>query len=187
MARYYDAPTPPGRVREQLQVYLDAPDKALLEELARATGLPRTEIFRRGLRSLAQQDLGSALPAGRSTVSSAPSAMGRTSPRTSRNATTSTSAPRRRATVPSRALVDTSALLALASRRDQYHARAVALARRFLADGGRFVGTSLVLGELHGHLRYRRGPAEARDVVGALLADPAYEWVDVPSPSSAMR
>jgi hypothetical protein len=82
--------------------------------------------------------------------------------------------------VPSRALVDTSALLALASGRDQHHARAVATARRFLADGGRFVGTSLVLGELHGHLLHRRGPAEARDVVSALLADPAYEWVDVP-------
>lgn len=80
----------------------------------------------------------------------------------------------------SRVLVDTSALLALASRRDQYHARAVGLARRFLAAGGRLVGTSLVLGELHGHLLYRRGPAEARAVVGALLDDPAYEWLDVP-------
>jgi hypothetical protein len=52
----------PARAREQLQVYLDAPDKALLEELARATGLPRTEIFRRGLRSLAQQTLGERAP-----------------------------------------------------------------------------------------------------------------------------
>jgi len=82
--------------------------------------------------------------------------------------------------VPSRALVDTSALLALASRRDQYHARAVGIARRHVGAGGRFVGTSLVLGELHGHLLYRRGPAEARDVVSALLDDSAYEWVDVP-------
>lgn len=81
----------------------------------------------------------------------------------------------------SRVLVDTSALLALASRRDQYHGRAVGLARRFLAAGGRFVGTSLVLGELHGHLLYRRGPTEARAVVGALLDDPAYEWLDVPA------
>lgn len=79
----------------------------------------------------------------------------------------------------SRALVDASALLALASRRDQYHARAVGLARRFLASGGRLVGTSLVLGELHGHLLYRRSPAEARAVVSALLDDPAYEWLDV--------
>ena len=80
----------------------------------------------------------------------------------------------------SRVLVDTSALLALASRRDQYHGRAVGIARRLLAAGGRFVGTSLVLGELHGHLLYRRGPAEARAVVGALLDDSAYEWLDVP-------
>ena len=79
-----------------------------------------------------------------------------------------------------RVLVDTSALLALASRRDQYHGRAVGIARRLLAAGGRFVGTSLVLGELHGHLLYRRGPAEARAVVGALLDDSAYEWLDVP-------
>jgi predicted nucleic acid-binding protein len=83
--------------------------------------------------------------------------------------------------VASRVLVDTSALLALASRRDQYHERAVELARRFLSAGGRLVGTSLVLGELHGHLLYRRGPAEARAVVGALLDDPAYEWLDVPA------
>jgi predicted nucleic acid-binding protein len=83
--------------------------------------------------------------------------------------------------VASRVLVDTSALLALASRRDQYHARAMGIARRFLAAGGRFVGTSLVVGELHGHLLYRRGPAEARAVVGALHGDPAYEWLDVPA------
>jgi len=55
-------PRAPKRVREQLQVYLDAPDKALLEELAKATGLPRTELFRRGLRSLAQQALGERAP-----------------------------------------------------------------------------------------------------------------------------
>lgn len=52
----------PARVREQLQVYLDPPDRALLEELAKATGLPRTEVFRRGLRSLAQQTLGERAP-----------------------------------------------------------------------------------------------------------------------------
>lgn len=52
----------PTRVREQLQIYLDAPDKALLENLVRATGLPRTELFRRGLRSLAQDALGERAP-----------------------------------------------------------------------------------------------------------------------------
>ena len=78
-----------------------------------------------------------------------------------------------------RVLVDTSALLALAHRRDQHHLRAVAIGRRHLAAGGRFVGTMLVLAELHAHLLFRRGPQEARTVVGALLDDPAYEWVDV--------
>jgi hypothetical protein len=55
-------PKRPKRVREQLQLYLDAPDKALLEELVRATGLPRTELFRRGLRSLAETTLGERAP-----------------------------------------------------------------------------------------------------------------------------
>jgi predicted nucleic acid-binding protein len=82
--------------------------------------------------------------------------------------------------VASRVLADTSALLALASGRDQYHSRAVEVAHRFLASGGRLVSTSLVLRELHGHLLYRRGASEARAVLTALLDDPAYEWVDVP-------
>lgn len=81
--------------------------------------------------------------------------------------------------MPGRAVVDTSALLALANPRDQYHAAAVATARRFLGGGGRWVGTPLVLGELHTHLLYRRGATPARTVVGALLHDPAYEWIDV--------
>jgi hypothetical protein len=55
-------PKRPKRVREQLQIYLDPPDKALLEELVRATGLPRTELFRRGLRGLAQAALGERAP-----------------------------------------------------------------------------------------------------------------------------
>ena len=81
-----------------------------------------------------------------------------------------------------RALVDTGALLALANPRDQYHAKAVALGRRFLRSGGRWLGTTLVLGELHGHLLYRRGATVARTVTASLLEDPAYEWLEV-SPS----
>jgi len=77
------------------------------------------------------------------------------------------------------ALVDTGALLALANPRDQYHAEAIALSRRHLAGGGRLVGTVLVLAELHGHLLHRRGPELARGVVTDLMADPAYEWVEV--------
>jgi predicted nucleic acid-binding protein len=77
------------------------------------------------------------------------------------------------------ALVDTGALLALANPRDQYHADALAISRGHLAGGGRLVGTILVLAELHGHLLHRRGPELARAVVTDLMADPAYEWVEV--------
>jgi len=79
---------------------------------------------------------------------------------------------------PSRALIDTGALLAVANPRDQYHAEAVAVGRRFLAAGGRWVGTTLVLAELHGHLLQRRGHEAARAHVDRLLADPAHEWID---------
>jgi predicted nucleic acid-binding protein len=78
-----------------------------------------------------------------------------------------------------RAAVDTGALLALASSRDQYHAQAVAIERRFRESGGRWVGSLLVLGELHAHLVRRADQAIARRVVVALQRDPAYEWRDV--------
>jgi len=80
----------------------------------------------------------------------------------------------------SRALADTSALLALANPRDQYHARATDIARRFFAAGGRLAGTALVLGELYSHLLYLMGPAAARRATVALLDDPGYEWLDTP-------
>lgn len=70
-------------------------------------------------------------------------------------------------------------MLALASPRDQHHAEAVAIARRFAAAGGRWIGTPLVLGEVHGHLLHRRGPEVARAVVSDLLEDPAYQWAEV--------
>ena len=75
--------------------------------------------------------------------------------------------------------VDTSALLAVANPRDQYHAAAEAAARKHLRAGGRFIGSVLVLGELHGHLLQRRGAAPARIVLDALLHDPAYAWETV--------
>ncbi|MGH7525536.1 MAG: type II toxin-antitoxin system VapC family toxin [Gemmatimonadales bacterium] len=78
-----------------------------------------------------------------------------------------------------RALIDTGALLAVANPRDQYHGRAVEAGRRFLAGGGRWLGTSLVLAEFHAHILRWRGPRDARELVRAVLADPAYEWVDV--------
>ena len=45
----------PRKVREQAVVYLSDRDRGLLEELARETGLSRTELFRRGLWALAAQ------------------------------------------------------------------------------------------------------------------------------------
>ena len=77
-----------------------------------------------------------------------------------------------------RAAIDTGALLALASPRDQYHKDAVRIAKRFVTRGGRWTGTVLVLAELHGHLLRWRGPGPAREVIGALLRDPAFDWRD---------
>ena len=48
----------PNRVREPVQVYLDRPDKELLDKTARKTGLSRAEILRRGLRRVADDVLG---------------------------------------------------------------------------------------------------------------------------------
>ena len=50
-------PKKPKRVREQVVVYLDGRDRALLEQMAQETGLARTELFRRGLRRLAEETL----------------------------------------------------------------------------------------------------------------------------------
>ena len=80
-----------------------------------------------------------------------------------------------------RALVDTGALLALSRQKDQYHDRAVDIAERHLGTGGQFVGTALILAELHSHLLYLRGPREARVAVSALLEDPVHEWLAVSS------
>ena len=53
---------PPSRVREQVVVYLDARDRALLEQLTKTTGLAKTELFRRGLRRLADDTLSGTAP-----------------------------------------------------------------------------------------------------------------------------
>jgi predicted nucleic acid-binding protein len=81
--------------------------------------------------------------------------------------------------VADRVLVDTSALLALVHPRDQSHRRALDVGRRYVAAGGRFVGTTLILAELQGHMLNRRGPAEARALLATLLEDRLYHWVDV--------
>lgn len=77
------------------------------------------------------------------------------------------------------AFVDTSALLALSHTRDQYHERARDSARRHQAAGGRFLSSTLVLGEFHSHLLYLRGPAAARDALGRLLDDDTHDWLEV--------
>jgi len=64
--------------------------------------------------------------------------------------------------------------------RDQRHAAAVAIGRRFLSERGRWVGTTLVLAELHTHLLRARGPGLARKHVKELLEDSTYQWVDAP-------
>lgn len=78
-----------------------------------------------------------------------------------------------------RALIDTSALLALSRTGDQYHDRALELADRHLGSGGRYISTTLVLGELHSHLLYLRGPKAARIALTHLLDDPVHEWLEV--------
>jgi len=47
----------PKRVREQFVVYLDKRDREILEEVAKETGLARTELFRLGLWRLAGETL----------------------------------------------------------------------------------------------------------------------------------
>ena len=78
-----------------------------------------------------------------------------------------------------RALVDTSALLALARSNDQYHNEAVRIAERHLDSGGRFLGTTLILAELYSHLLYLRGAKSARVALQQLLEDPAHSWIAV--------
>jgi predicted nucleic acid-binding protein len=57
----------------------------------------------------------------------------------------------------------------------------VKIATRHLAAGGRFLGTTSILGEFHAHLLYLRGREEARSVLRSLLADAAHEWAEVTS------
>ena len=78
-----------------------------------------------------------------------------------------------------RALIDTSALLALSNARDQHHARAAEIAARHRSAGGTFVGTTLVLSEFHSHLLYLRDVAVARTALRYLLDDPIQAWVEV--------
>lgn len=52
----------PRRVREPVQVYLDERDRALLDDAAERTSLPRAEVLRVALRRLAAELPGSRAP-----------------------------------------------------------------------------------------------------------------------------
>lgn len=78
-----------------------------------------------------------------------------------------------------RVAVDTGALLALASSRDQYHGRARTTLARLQLQGVQFVSHALVMGEVHGHLLRRLSQLEARRVTRGLLRDPSFEWREV--------
>jgi predicted nucleic acid-binding protein len=79
------------------------------------------------------------------------------------------------------AFADTSALLAIASPSDQHHLQARAAAQAHLAEGGVFLSTPMVLGELHALLMRRVGGSRARRIVTSLLDDPAFRWEDLPT------
>ena len=53
----------PASVKEPVQVYMDAPDRALLEQAAGASGLSRAEVLRRGLHRFAAELLADRSPA----------------------------------------------------------------------------------------------------------------------------
>lgn len=48
-------PSTPGRVREPVQVYLEADDSSLLAHLAATSGLSKAEVMRRGMRAFARE------------------------------------------------------------------------------------------------------------------------------------
>jgi predicted nucleic acid-binding protein len=83
-------------------------------------------------------------------------------------------------------LVDTGALLALTLKRDQYHARAAAFARK--NPDARFVLTDLVLAETVTRLRARAGARLAARAGRSLLDSRRYEvvFVDPPRVSSGL-
>ena len=55
-------PKGPRKVREPIQVYLTADERALLDQAARDTGYSRAEILRRGLRSFMAHEASQAGP-----------------------------------------------------------------------------------------------------------------------------
>jgi predicted nucleic acid-binding protein len=77
-----------------------------------------------------------------------------------------------------RAFVDTSALVALYAANDKHHRDARRIAKGAVLHCV-FVSTTAVMTEFHSHILYRRGMADARRVVSALLSDPVHNWASV--------
>lgn len=75
--------------------------------------------------------------------------------------------------------MDTSALLALANPRDQYHRRAADLLTRASESGVTWVSTVLVLAELHNLLLRHLDPGRAVEIIQAFIDDETFTWVDV--------
>lgn len=48
-------PSSPSRVREPVQVYLEADDSSLLARLTAVSGLSKAEVMRRGMRAFARE------------------------------------------------------------------------------------------------------------------------------------
>lgn len=49
------SPSSPPRVREPVQVYLEADDSSLLARLTASSGLSKAEVMRRGMRAFARE------------------------------------------------------------------------------------------------------------------------------------
>ncbi|MDP1891394.1 MAG: hypothetical protein Q8K55_10940 [Gemmatimonadaceae bacterium] len=49
------SPSSPSRVREPVQVYLEADDSSLLARLTATSGLSKAEVMRRGMRAFARE------------------------------------------------------------------------------------------------------------------------------------
>ena len=77
------------------------------------------------------------------------------------------------AAAPDRLFVDSSAWIALLSRRDQHHAEADALFRGAFGRGARLVTTNLVLAETHRLLLFRAGVRAAAAALDRLESSPA--------------
>jgi uncharacterized protein len=77
------------------------------------------------------------------------------------------------------ALIDTSAVYAIAVKADQNHARAVEFARRWLSSRGAFILPDWVFVETMTLLKARFGSGPAVRVGDELRQNPAYRWTAV--------